>query len=128
VRDFSLLWEELSTPREKERPVSLWPSLERKLRARRERRFRSGAFITGFLGLLRPAAVSLAVLIAVLAGIQLGRPRGESASGLRLSELSPELKAEAYASLYLEPFSDIPEGSLADFYLGAEAFEEERSP
>jgi hypothetical protein len=128
VRDFSDLWEELGLRVRREPPESLWPSLRLRLEAQWEHPFRSSAFLTGLLGLLRPAALSLAVLLAVLAGFQLGGPRGEYASGLQITELSPELRQEAYASFYLGPFTDIPEGSLADFYLGAETLDEEKSP
>jgi hypothetical protein len=68
ARDFSELWGELGPRARREPPVSLWPSLARALDTREEHPFRSSAFLKGFLGLLRPAAVSLAVLIAVLAG------------------------------------------------------------
>jgi len=77
-------------------------------------------------GLLRPAAVSLAVLIAVLTGFQLGGLQGRYAPGPQLSELSPELKQGAYAARYFEYFTDIPEDSLADFYLGAETSDEDK--
>ena len=43
-------------------------------------------------------------------------------------ELSPELKQEAYAARYFEYFTDIPEDSLADFYLGAETSDEDEKP
>ncbi len=128
ARDFSELWRELGPRARREPPVSLWPSLERALDTREEHPFRSSAFFKGFLGLLRPAAVSLAVLIAALTGFQLGGLQGKYAPGPQLSELSPELKQEAYAARYFEYFTDIPEDSLADFYLGAETSDEDEKP
>ena len=128
AQDFSALWGELVPRARKEPLVSLWPSLERALNAREEHPFRSSAFFKGFLGLLRPAAVSLAVLLAVLVGLQLGGLQGSYAPGLQLSELSPELKQEAFAAYYFEPFTDFTEGSLADFYLGAEPSDEDKLP
>ncbi len=126
VKDFSELWGELSPHARQDPPESFRPSLERAARALEDHPFRSGAFVTGFLGLLRPAALSLAVLFAVLAGSQLGGLQERYFPGEQLSELSPELKREAYAASYLEPFADIPEGSLADFYLGNEPPEEDK--
>jgi len=84
--------------------------------------------VSGFLGLLRPAAVSLAVILAVLAGFQLGGLQERSSPGEQLSGLTPELKQEAYADRYLKSFTDIPEGSLADFYLGGKPSEEVKNP
>ncbi len=81
-----------------------------------------------FLGLLRPAAVGLAVLVTALAGFHLGNPQGEYGALPQLSELSPELREEAYTAHLLEPFRDIPEGSLAEFYLGIESPDEEKKP
>ena len=128
ARDFSELWGELGPRARREPPVSLWPALERALDTREEHPFRSSAFLKGFLGLLRPAAVSLTVLLAALAGFQLGGLQGRYAPGPQLSELSPELKQGAYAARYLEYFTDIPEDSLADFYLGAEPSGEDKQP
>jgi hypothetical protein len=72
--------------------------------------------------------VGLAVLLAVLAGIQLGNPRGDLLPAPQRSGLSPELDHEAYAALYFEPFRDIPEGSLAEIYLGDENLNEDIQP
>ena len=128
VQDFFELWGEMGLRARREPPVSLWPSLEKAVRAFEEHPSRSSAFVTGLLGLLRPAAVSLAVLLAVLAGLQLGGLQGSYAPGPQLSEHSPELKQEAFAAHYLKPFTDFTEGSLADFYLGAEPSDEDIQP
>jgi anti-sigma factor RsiW len=127
VKDFSELWGELSPQARKDPPASFRPSLERAARALEEHPIRSSAFVSGLLGLLRPAAVSLAVLLAVLAGFQLGGLQERYLPDAQLSGLPPELKQEAYAARYLEPFTDIPEGSLADFYLGNEPSEVDKT-
>ena len=126
--DFSELWEELSLPAGREPTVSLWPNLERAIGARKRHPLRSGPPVQGFPGLLRPAAVGLAVLLAVLAGFQLGNPRGDYLPASQRSGPSPELNHEAYAALYFEPFRDIPEGSLAEIYLGEKNQNEDIQP
>ena len=126
--EFSAMWNALGIRAQTDPPLPLWPSVEQRLEARKAHPFLEGAILSRFVELLRPAAASLAGLLAVLAGLQLAGPAGESGSFPRPAELAAELKAEAYTSLYLEPFADIPAGSLADFYLSPESPEEDESP
>jgi len=128
VTEFSALWGELGTCARREPPESFWPALEESLQTLEQHPFRSGTLFTGALGLLRPAAVGLALLFAALAGFQLGNPQGKFAPAPQLSKISSVPEQAAYAAFYLEPFTDIPEGSLADFYLGAEPSDEEDTP
>ena len=124
-REFSALWGWLSPQARRDPPASLWPSLERALASSQRFPFRSRPSFAGFPGLLRPAAVGLAVLLAALAGFQLGNPQGKVDPPQLFSDLSPDLKKDAYAAFYLEPFTDFPQGSIAELYLGTESPDED---
>jgi hypothetical protein len=125
---FAAVWEELSPRPKREPPASLWPSLERALDANHRFPYRSRPLFAGVRSLLRPAALSLGVLLAAWAGFQLGNPQGIFDPSPRFSELSPGLRKEAYAAFYLEPFTDFPEGSLSKLYLGIESPNEDKKP
>lgn len=126
--NFAELWEVLSPPARKEPPVALWPALEKALETQERHPFRTSAPMMRIFGLLRPAAVGIAVLVTALAGFHLGNPREEYGAFPKLSEPSLELKGVDYAAHLLEPFRDIPEGSLAEFYLGIDPQDEDKKP
>ncbi len=125
AREFSLLWNELAPRKGPEHPVSLWPGLERAIKEQTGRARKARGFSQRIPGLLRPVAAALGLILAIGTGWELGRPGTGTKSQLRLEQTGTE---EMYISEYLEPFRDIPVGSLADLYLDSESSDEDTTP
>ncbi len=125
ARKFSVLWNELAPRKGPEYPISLWPGIERSIQEQTGRARKTRRFSQRFPGLLRPVAAALGLVLAIGTGWELGRPGTAMKSQLRLGQTGTE---ELYISEYLEPFSDIPVGSLADLYLDSESSDEDITP
>ena len=128
IKDFSGLWSELSPQKRREPSISLWPSLETAIKEYEHHPFRSRKIYTGFIGLLRPVAISLVFLIGIFSGFQLGNIPYRSELGSKPGKPTPDISGEIYAARYLEDLADVPLGSTADFYLGAEDSDEGKTP
>ena len=125
IKDFSELWSELSSHKRREPSISFWPALEKIIKEYEHHPFRSRKIYTGFIGLLRPVAISLVFLIGIFLGFQLGNIPDRSELGSKSRKSTPDISGEIYTALYLEDLADIPLGSTADFYLGVEDSDEE---
>lgn len=118
VKYFSLGWEELSTAEKLSPSERFWPDLLAKIQAsERPKPFRE-KIILGLRTSLRPAVVSLILLLGIFFGYQLGnRPRVETIQ----SEMS-------YIEHYVQDFQDFPEGSVSDFLMRYEIPIQEEKP
>lgn len=128
IKEFSELWSELSSHKRQEPSTSLWPVLEKTIKEYEHHPFRSRKIYTGFTGLLRPVAVSLVFLIGIFSGFQLGNIPDRAELGSKSGKSTPDISGEIYAALYLEDLADVPLGSTADFYLGADDSDEGKTP
>jgi ferric-dicitrate binding protein FerR (iron transport regulator) len=115
VREFTSVWEGLSSPRSGKPSVSVWPALERALDEREKAPSRRVGFFPGLAGWLRPAAAILMIMAGLYLGFHLGG--GPDPQGWDPQEM--------YVGLYLEDFTEVPSDSLAALYLGPERPEKE---
>jgi hypothetical protein len=128
VTEFSELWSKLSPQFRKEPSFSLWPSLEQAIRECEAHPFRFSEIYRGFVRTLRPAAMSLIIIIGIFFGFQIGNTPDNSELEPLQSNLRPGISPEIYFSQYLEDFKDIPLDSTAAFYLGDNKPDEDKTP
>lgn len=128
IKDFSEMWSELSYHKRQVLSTSLWPVLEKTIKEYEQHPFRSRKIFSGLVGLLRPVAISLVFLIGIFSGLQLGNIPDRSELGSKSGKSTPDMSGEIYAARYLEGLADIPLGSTADFYLGADDSDEGKTP
>ena len=128
TQDFSELWSNLATQKEPEQRITLWPALEHAINEQTGKSRRTKGFSHGIPVLLRPAAAVLGLVIAVGTGWELGSPPHGQSTETRFSVSGQAISKEMYISEYLEPFSDLPVGSLADLYLDSDSPDKDTTP
>lgn len=118
IQNFAHVWKEL-TPAEKMVPSeSFWPELVARIKASEKPVPLRERIILGLRHSLRPAAVSLILIICAFFGYRLGDiPRMETAQ----SDIS-------YFEQFAQDFQDFPEGSVSDFYMRYLNQEQEEVP
>lgn len=127
AQDFLGLWNDLATQKEPEHRVSLWPGLEQAIKEQVGKSRRIRGFSQRLPGLLRPAAAALGLVLAIGTGWELGSLPHGSPTDFSFSMLWENSSEEMYISEYLEPFSDVPVGSLADLYLDSDSPDKDTS-
>jgi len=107
VREFSLIWQDVSARERRSPSASFWPDLVERIQSDENPRQVWEQIILGFKRSLRPVAVTLLLLGGAFFGYQVGyipKDTGKTFSG------------EEYFVEYLETFQDFPLGSAGDFY------------
>ena len=108
VRHFSEIWRNVSTGERRTPSPFFWPELVRRIRSdEKPQRFRE-KIILGFKRSLRPAFVSLLLLVGAYLGFHLGYVPEDTGKFIH---------GEEYFAEYFEEFDDFPLGSAGDFYL-----------
>ena len=128
ITEFSRLWSELGPQSRKEPSLSLWPSIEQAVREYEAHPFRFSEIYRGFVRTLRPAAISLIIIIGIFSGSQIGNVPNNSELDSFQGNLGPGISPEIYFSQYLEDFKDIPLDSTAAFYLGDKKPDNDKMP
>ena len=128
VAEFAALWGGLVPQRETDLRVSLWPSLDQAIKAPSSKTQGNKNVFQRIPGLLRPAAAALCFSFALWVGWELGSPSFISGYDSQLHLMDENVLEEIYISEYLEPFSDLPLGSLADIYLDSDSPDKENNP
>ena len=128
ITEFSELWNKIGPLPRKESSLSLWPYLEQAIREYEAHPFRFSEIYRGFIRTLRPAAVSLIIILGIFFGLQIGNIPDNSELESLQSNLRPGIFPEIYFSQYLEDFKDIPLDSTAAFYLGDKKPDNDKMP
>ena len=118
VKYFSLGWEELSTAEKLSPPERFWPELLAKIQDSEKPQLLREKIILGLRNSLRPAAVSLTLLLGVFFGYQLGNRQ-------HMDTIHTEM---VYVEPYFQDFQDFPEGSVSDFLMKYEIPIQEEKP
>jgi hypothetical protein len=118
LKDFSRVWQDISTAEKRTPSEGFWPGLLAKIEAReRPRPFRE-KMIAGLRISFRAAAVSLILAFGIYFGYYLGNtPSMETAQ----SDV-PSFEQ------YIRDFQDFPEGSVSDFYTQYEVQNQQEVP
>ncbi|MFC2164101.1 zf-HC2 domain-containing protein [Acidobacteriota bacterium] len=119
VREFYTIWQRISTRERKAPSRSFWPMLIQRIQTDEKPQQFWENIVVGFKRSLRPAVVSLFLLVGAYLGYHLGYvpvDTGKLISG------------EEYFVEYLEEFQDVPLGSAGDFYLSYSTTEQGEIP
>jgi hypothetical protein len=119
VREFTAIWQSISTRESKAPSLSFWPVLVQRIQTDEKPKRVWEHIILGLKHSLRPAALSLLLLLGAFLGYHLGHipeDTGKLISG------------EEYFVEYLEGFQDFPLGSAGDFYLSYSTTEQGELP
>jgi len=114
-RHFIGAWQDLSSPEELSLSQATLANLMKKVVASDEHPSRWPEVFISVRRFFRPAIASLLLLAGVLAGHELGKISRDRAR--------PE---DSFAARLLQSFEDIPQGSVADFYVGRQIVEKEK--
>lgn len=114
---FSQIWKGFDQTKRIEPSVSFWPVLHQKIKAYEEHKFHPGEIFFGLKRWLRPAVVTIILLMACFFGYQLGNFSQNYGQIQSLEEAGEVALEELYTTQYLSSFEDFPEGSISDFYI-----------
>lgn len=117
VKRFADIWQEFPEQKRSIPSDKFWPELFAKIQAYENPQPLWDKVITGLRSSLRPAAVSLILLLGVFFGYHLGNMPGHS----NLSEVTP-------VEQYITEFQDFPIGSVGDFFTTYEIQIQEERP
>ncbi len=117
VKSFAHLWKEFSAAEKRTPSDKFWPELFAKIQAYEKPQPLWDKVLTGLRSSLRPAAVSLILLLGIFFGYHLGNMPGYS----NLSEVNP-------VEQYITEFQDFPIGSVGDFFTTYEIQIQEERP
>jgi hypothetical protein len=126
VQKISLLWREFDQKKRIEPPPTLWTAIQNRLEGVKEKVPVRNKILFGLKRNFRPAAVLLLLLAGIFFGYHLGYvpdASGRISSFESAGDKSPE---EMFVKNYLKDFQDIPDGSMADVYMGAGIKNEEK--
>lgn len=125
VERFSQIWKGFDQTKRIEPFVSFWPVLHQKIKAYEEHKFHSGEIFFGLKRWLRPAVVTLILLIGCFFGYQMGNVSQYYGQVQSLDETGEVALEELFTAQYLSSFEDFPMGSISDFYMSYEIKQKE---
>lgn len=128
VKRFAHLWQELP---EEERFIPsdrFWLELFAKIQAYEKPQPLGDKFFTGFRNSLRPAALSLILLLGVFFGYHLGNMPQGSIKKSESDSMDTTQSEMAYVDQYFQDFQDFPDGSVSDFFTKYEIPIQEEKP
>ncbi len=128
VKRFAHAWEELSTAEKWTPSERFWPALFAKIQAYEKPQPMWDKIFTGFRNSLRPATVSLILLLGIFFGYYLGNMPQGSMNKSESDSIDTTRSEMAYVDQYLQDFQDFPDGSVSDFFTKYEIPIQEEKP